>query len=164
MLPILLLIIIIGMSMLYCRSISSMVSPMLISYDFDNTLKNQYNSEHIKPIVDKMISDHKKGIKVIICTSRFKVHTDEIKGFLKRYNVGNIPIYATNHGPKSKVMNSFINQGYSVIHYDDQIPVMKEILDNTNNKMTCIQVLYEDYTPNKDYKDITRVYSNYLDS
>ena len=130
----------------YCTSSSFRVKPLLISYDFDNTLKNQYTLETINPVLQQMIADKNKGYRIIICTSRFKQYTDEIRGFLKRNGLGDVPIYATNHKPKSPVLQKYANSGYQVIHYDDQEPVMDEILTNIPDAI-CYKVLYKEVNP-----------------
>lgn len=127
---------------------------IVVSYDFDNTLKNQYTGEPVYPILQRMKDDYKKGeTRLIICTSRYKAHTDEIREFLKVHDMSDVPIYATNHQPKSPVLLKYKNMGYHVVHYDDQEPVLDEIIRNTPG-VTAYKVLYKGAKPETKYKDI----------
>ena len=137
----------------YCTPSSFRVKPLLVSYDFDNTLKNQYTFEPVYPVLQQMINDKKKGYRLIICTSRFKQYTDEIRGFLKRNGLGDVPIHATNHKPKSPVLQKYANSGYQVIHYDDQDGVLDEIVTNIPDSI-CYKVLYDGVKPESKYTDV----------
>lgn len=125
---------------------------LVISYDFDNTLKNQYTGEYIKPIVDKMLSDIRAGKEVIICTARMKQHTGEIEEFLRQYNI-DVPILTTNRKMKSTTLLDYIGKVGSLVHYDDQLPVIEEILTNIPRSMTY-RVLYEKVRPSSRYEDV----------
>jgi hypothetical protein len=132
----------------------------IISYDFDNTLKNQYNGKPIYPIVKQMLKDIDNGKKVIICTARMEEHTDEIRNFLKEYNIENMTIVATNRTMKSSHLGKYAKKGYNVIHYDDQEGILADLVLNVPN-LTGYKVLYEGVTPDTSYDDIVIKYNIY---
>jgi hypothetical protein len=125
----------------------------ITSYDFDNTLKNQYNGKPIYPIVQQMLKDRDMGKEIIICTARMEEHTDEIRNFLKKYNMENTPIIATNRNMKSSYLGKYAKKGYTVTHYDDQEGILSDLVLNVPN-IIAYKVLYEGVTPDTVYDDI----------
>tara|TARA_B110000908_G_C10263603_1_gene461385 strand:+ start:4547 stop:4981 length:435 start_codon:yes stop_codon:yes gene_type:complete len=136
-----------------CTKFKSPNKKHIISYDFDNTLKNQYNGKPIYPIVKRMLEDRDKGKEIIICTARMEEHTNEIRNFLQKYNMENTPIIATNRAVKSPSLGKYAKDGYIVTHYDDQEGILADLVKNVPN-IIAYKVLYEDVTPDTSYDDI----------
>ena len=130
----------------------------IISYDYDNTLRNQYNGKPIYPIVKRMLEDRDMGKEIIICTARMEEHTGEIRSFLRKYNMEDTPIVATNRDMKSSYLASYAKKGYTVTHYDDQEGILADLVANVPN-IICYKVLYEGVTPNSSYDDIVVRYN-----
>lgn len=129
----------------------------LVSYDFDNTLKNQYTGEDIKPVVDKMISDYRSGKLVVITTFRSHEYTGEITDFVIDHNVPNIAIIATNNNPKSDFLRNLQVIDYSITHYDDQERALRDIKENIPGA-TVYKVLYRGANDFSNYDDIVVKY------
>lgn len=150
----LLLLLVLAMFFINCSDFSNDVSDKyIISYDFDNTLKNQYTKEPVYPILKQMISDYKNKRKVIVCTLRKSEHLDDIYSFLKEHNMEDVPVIATNHQAKSKYLYPYSRKGYKIIHYDDQEWVLLDLLENIP-KSTGYRVMYKDVTKDSNLNDV----------
>ena len=126
---------------------------VLVSYDYDNTLKDQDTKKPIMPVVRQMQKDIASPhvAKVIVCTSRFDIHTDEIRDFLRKHGMNDVPIYATNREMKSVTLNRFASEGYQIVHYDDQDPILNDIVTRVNGSKG-VKVRYLRYRSNPDLK------------
>jgi len=155
MVILLLVLLVIVMIFINCSDFSNngIGDKCIISYDFDNTLKNQYTGEPVYPVLEKMTSDYKNKRKVIVCTLRKSEHLDDIYKFLKKYNMEDVPVIATNHQPKSKYLYPYYRKGYKVIHYDDQEWVLLDIRKNIPNSIGY-RVLYKEANKDSKLKDV----------
>lgn len=150
----LLVLLVVMMFFINCNNFSGNISnKYIVSYDFDNTLKNQYTGEPVYPVLQQMISDYNNKRKVIVCTLRKSKHLDEIYSFLKEYNMEDVPVIATNHERKSKYLYPYSKKGYKVIHYDDQKWVLLDLKENIPNS-TGYMVMYNDVRKNSKLKDV----------
>lgn len=92
---------------------------MLVSFDFDDTLiihdvDQDYSYPNME-MINKLKEYVKNGDKVVIVTTRFAEHKQEVVDFVKLYELPVDSIYCTDHSWKR---NTLKRLGVE-IHYDD---------------------------------------------
>lgn len=117
--------------------------PPIISFDFDSTLTKHREKCFLEtgvPSIEigineemvELVKDYaKNGAKVIITTARKKTNEtiEDIKSFIKHYNVPIKKVVFTNLEPKS----SYLLARNVSHHYDDKEEVARDVMENAPN-------------------------------
>ena len=139
MLPFLIIIVLFIMFMMYekTNNFKNQIIHLPITtvgYDFDDCLREYKTKKDIMSVVNKMLSDHQNGKRVVIITARGTIGKPEIVEFLKKYGKteDQIKIYTTGDN-FSRKKSPVIKQLGVDVFYDDQEGYLQDVKINCPN-------------------------------